>query len=111
MSRQIITKEHVQEALSEGRNELHLGARDIITSVALEAAEQQGMRIIRTDEPERTPQPTAASPGAAPGPTQTPPSPVHEGSPTAPEIKKAVINQLGQEPDGLDAIIAKVLKG
>lgn len=111
MSRQIITKEHVLEVLNQGKKELHLGPRDIITSVALETAEQRGLHIIRSEGPDRTPQPAAASPGAAPTPTQPPPSPVHEGAPTPQQIKKAVVNQLGTEPAGLDALITKVLKG
>lgn len=111
MSRQIITKERVLEVLAEGQEELRLEPNDIITSVAIETAQQRGLRIIRSDAPDRSPRPAAASPGAAPTPTRTPPSPVQEGAPTPRQIKEAIVNQLGKEPDGLDAIIAKVLKG
>lgn len=111
MSRQIITKDRVLEVLAEGKEELRLEPNDIITSVAIEAAQQRGLRIVRSDEPDRTPRPAAASPGAAPTPTQTPPSPVQEGAPTPRQIKEAIVSQLGKAPDGLDAIIAKVLKG
>ena len=111
MSRQIITKDRVLEVLAEGKEELRLEPNDIITSVAIEAAQQRGLRIIRSDQPDRSPRPAAASPGAAPTPIKTPPSPVQEGAPTPRQIKDAIVNQLGKEPDGLDAIIAKVLKG
>lgn len=111
MSRQIITKERVLEVLAEGHRELRLEPHDIITSVAIDAAEQRGLRIVRSDEAEHSPQPAAASPGAAPTPTKAPPSPMQEGSPTPLQIKEAIVNQLGKEPVGLDAIIAKVLKG
>lgn len=110
MSRQIITKEHILEVLDAGQTELRLEPNDIITSVAVDAAEQRGLRIIRSDAPDRSTPPLAASPGAAPTPTRTPPSPTHDGAPTARQIKQAVVNQLGKEPDGLDALIAKVLK-
>lgn len=113
MSRQIITKERVLEVLAEGQEELRLEPHDIITSVAIETAQQRGLRIIRSDAPDRSPRPAAASPGAAPTPTRTPPSPspVQDGAPTPRQIKEAIVSQLGKEPDGLDAIIAKVLKG
>lgn len=122
MSRQIITKERVLEILAEGQDQLRLEPHDIITAVAIEMAEQKGLRIIRSSEPDRSPQPAAASPGAAPTPDKTPPTPAptpartpptatQEVPPTARQIKEAVLNQLGNEPDGLDAIISKVLKG
>ena len=107
MSRQIITKDHVLKALDEGREELRLEPNDIITSVAVEVAGQRGLRIVRSGAPS----PAATTPGAAPTPKQAPPSPVHEGPPTHQQIKKAVLSQLGTEPDGLDALIDKVLKG
>lgn len=110
MSRQIITKEHVLEALDAGQTELRLEPNDIITSVAVDAAEQKGLLITRTDAPDRSTTPLAASPGAAPTPTKTPPSPMPEGAPTARQVKQAIVDQLGKEPDGLDALIAKVLK-
>ncbi|RMB59603.1 hypothetical protein [Tessaracoccus antarcticus] len=111
MSRQIITKDRVLEVLGEGSTELHLEKNDIITAVAIEVAEQRGLRIVRSDVPPRATPPAATTPGGAPTPTRTPPSTVHEGAPTPRQIKDAVMSQLGTEPDGLDAIIAKVLKG
>lgn len=111
MSRQIITKERVLELLAEGQDQLLLEPHDIITSVAIEAAQQRGLRIVRSSEPDRSPQPAAASPGAAPTPAKAPPTPAKEGPPTARQIKEAVVSQLGKEPDGLDAIISRVLKG
>ncbi len=111
MSRQIITKDRVQELLDEGQEELRLEPHDIITAMAVEVAEKRGLRIVRSDAPGRSTPPLAATPAAAPTPAQKPPAPVHEGAPTPDQVRKAVVSQLGAEPDGLDAVIAKVMKG
>lgn len=97
MARQIITKENILEFLDAGCNELRLQPNDIVTDVATEFAQQNGIRIIRQTRP--------SAESAAPGP-ETPAVSAKD----AKQIRQAVIGALGSEPENLDQIIAKVLR-
>ena len=88
MSRRILTTATVDELLAAGATELRLGPGDIVTALAREYARDKGVRLI---------------PGDAPAPAAGEPS-------TAARIHPAVVDALGYEPDGLDAIIARALR-
>ena len=89
MPRRILTTATVDELIAAGTTELRLGPGDIVTALAREYALKRGVRLIPADAP----------------PAET------EGHlPTAERIRGAVVNALGYEPDGLDAIIARALR-
>lgn len=90
MSRRILTTATVDELLAAGTTELRLSPGDIVTALAREYALAKGVRLI---------------PGDASSSAET------AGEPsTAARIRSAVVNQLGYEPDDLDAIIARALR-
>lgn len=100
MARQIITTADVREYADAGCTELRFQPTDIVTDAAAEFAQQRGIRIIRLTgaEPEEAP--------PAPQPGQAPQAPAR----SAEQIKKAVIQALGKEPENLGQIVAKVLR-
>lgn len=97
MARQIITTADVREYADAGCTELRFQPTDIVTDAAAEFAQQRGIRIIRLTGAELD----AVAPG--PQPEQAP-------ARTAEQIKQAVIQALGKEPENLDQIVAKVLR-
>lgn len=86
MAHRVLTVSTINEALAQGKTEFALEPGDIVTPLAKEHAQQLGLRLI----------PCGGKPGGA--------------APQAAEVRKAVIAALGREPEGLDAIIARVLK-
>ena len=77
-----------------------------MTALAKEHAQQRGLRLVPAAPGATVPnQPPAGSPGAAPTP-----QPSMEPIPGRAAVRKSVIAALGHEPDGLDAIIARVMK-
>lgn len=107
MPRRVLTKSSIDELLAGGTTELHLEADDIVTALAKEYAQQRGLRLIPAVNAAagKASAPGAVSPGAAP-----PPEPGREPIPDAAAVRKAVIAAVGYEPDGLDAIIARIMK-
>lgn len=97
MGRQVVTKSTIDQALSEGKTELALGASDIVTALAAEYAQSRGIRLVKGDAPR------AATPAAAPGPAEDPTDDLAK-------VRSAVVTALGYEPKGLDAAIARASK-
>ena len=92
MSRRIITKADVNDALDAGEKEIRLGPSDIVTSLAADYAERRGLELSRAGE-------TAASTAGT-----------GAGKPDPQAVRQAVIAALGHEPEQLDSVIAKVTK-
>lgn len=101
MPRRILTKDSIDELISQGATEVRLDKGDIVTALAKEYALEHGLRLV----PAGSDAPAAAQPGAAPTPARE-----KEPIPTAVAVRKAVIGALGYEPDGLDSAISKALK-
>lgn len=99
MSRRILTQSSIDELIDAGNTEIALAPGDIVTALAREYAESRGVRLYEAGGPAEPAAP-APSPSAAPAGQQV----------DAAAVRKAVINALGHTPDGLDAIIARVLK-
>ncbi len=96
--RRFITRQHVEDAVRSG-TPIVVGARDVVTDEAAQRAEDLGVRIERA----KSSAPTA---GTAPAPTV--------GTPTTEDLRKAVhtavVAELGRDPDGLAAVIDRVLR-
>ncbi len=92
MAHEIITKVQIDRALVTGLHQIEVSANAIITKVAKDYAEQTGITIVKTENP----QVAAEQPKAEP-------------SPTADQVRAAVVSKLGHTPEGLDAAISKVL--
>lgn len=106
MARRVLTVSTINELLDQGQTELRLAPGDIVTALAKEHAQQRGLRLVPAAPGATVPTQTpAGSPGAAPTP-----QPSMEPIPGRAAVRKAVIAALGHEPDGLDAIIARVMK-
>ena len=86
MSRRCITARDIDECLAAGVDVLELADDVIVTDLARERAAERGVRLARTD---------AALERA--------------GSEVRQQVRAAVIARLGQAPEGLDAIIDRVL--
>lgn len=92
MARRVLTVSTINEMLAQGSTELRLDPGDIVTALAREHAQQYGFRLVPA-APGATP--SAAMPAAKPADRTT--------------VRKAVIAALGSEPDGLDAIISRIM--
>lgn len=90
MARQIVTQDQISRLLAAGADELRVDADAIITDVAAELAQERGLRILRGGE------------AAVPRDT---------GGPLREKIRSAVVAALGTEPEQLDAVLDRVLKG
>ncbi len=100
--RRFITRHHVEDAVRSG-TPIVVGARDVVTDEAAQRAEDLGVRIER----EKTPAPAPArAPRTAPAADAAPPT--SEDLRTA--VHSAVVAELGHEPEGLAAVIDKVLR-
>lgn len=88
MSRRVITATTVNQLLAQQESCLQLEPGDIITALAAEDAQRKGLRVI---------------------PATATQSESVRGTEYA-EVRKAVIAALGHAPEGLDQIIAKVMK-
>ena len=95
MSRRVITKVTIDEALASGSKQCVVGERDIVTALAKEYAMERGVRLVSSGAAPEAPASTGAGAGAG----------------DAEQVRAAVIAALGHEPAGLGAAIDKVLKG
>jgi len=86
MSRRCLTKRDIDECVDAGVDVLEVDARTIVTDLARERAQERGVRLARTDD-----------------------APDREGTELRQQVRAAVIARLGQAPDGLDAVIDRVL--
>ncbi len=100
MGRRFITKQDIDAAADAGTSVLELGERDTVTDLAREHARDRGVRLV--EGAARGATPTA---GAAPAPPADPSAPAGLHA----QVRSAVIARVGTAPDGLDAVIAKVL--
>jgi hypothetical protein len=97
VSRRILTVTTIDDLLARGETQLELGPADIVTDLAREHARDRGLRLLPAGA--GSPSATAPVPPAAPAD----PAPEREA------VRRAVIAELGREPEGLDAAIARVL--
>ena len=88
-----LTEQDIEQAASQGVTEIRLDDNTRVTDLGRDAAQRLGVRFVRAGE--------AATPVAS---SPTAPSDLHQ------QVRAAIISQLGMEPDGLDAIIERVLK-
>ncbi len=100
--RRFITRHDVEDAARSG-TPIVVGARDVVTDEAAQRAEDFGVRIEREKTPAtaavRAPR-TASAAAAAPPSTEDLRTAVHA----------AVVAELGREPEGLAAVIDRVLR-
>ncbi|MDF1490084.1 hypothetical protein [Tessaracoccus caeni] len=97
MSRRVITKVTIDEALASGSKQCVVGERDIVTALAKEYAMERGVRLVSSGAAPEVRAGTGTGTGASAG--------------DAEQVRAAVIAALGHEPAGLGAAIDKVLKG
>jgi hypothetical protein len=99
--RRFITRHHVEDASASGQ-QIRVGPRDVVTDEAAQRAMDLGVRIERE-----------TSAGSRPAPAASPAT--TSAVPASPEdlrraVRAAVVAELGREPDGLDAAIARVME-
>ncbi|HPF79944.1 hypothetical protein [Nostocoides australiense] len=114
MPRRVLTKSSIDDFLAAGTTEVLLEPADIVTALAKEYAQQRGVRLVPAANAAGG-MPRAQQPAAAPGPAEPPVTPAEPASPAdarvdAEQVRKAVIAAIGDEPDGLGAIISRVLR-
>ncbi|HOA89702.1 hypothetical protein [Propioniciclava tarda] len=96
MGRVVITKETVQGFVAQGLGSHQVPAGAIVTDSAKEFARDKGFSLVFSDAALAAPRPVGVAPAAS-------------NSDLARRVRSAVIAQLGHAPEGLDAVIAKVL--
>ena len=89
MTIRFLTERDIEEAASQGVTEIPLDANTRVTDLARDAALRLGVRFVQPGE-------ASSSPAAY--------SALHR------QVRAAIVSQLGMAPDGLDAIIDRVLK-
>ncbi|KAB7744172.1 hypothetical protein GA707_12050 [Nostocoides sp. F2B08] len=98
--RRFITRTHVEDAARSG-SAVHVGGRDVVTDEAAQRAEDLGVRIVREQAaPSRAadaPMPGGAAPAPAPDELRA-------------AVRRAVVAELGREPEGLTAAIDKAMR-
>ena len=100
MPKQLITEQVVNQARAEGATELQVEPGAIITALAADVAQSQGLSLIRTSEAIASgPQPSPALKHDAVASSET----------DRDLIRKAVIAHFGVEPDSLETILNRVL--
>ncbi len=104
MGRRFITKQDIDAAADAGTSVLELGERDTVTDLAREHARDRGVRLVEGSAGSaREVAPTGAGdPPAAPADAPTPAA-LHA------QVRSAVIARVGTAPDGLDAVITRIL--
>ncbi|MFO8075432.1 MAG: hypothetical protein R6T85_04880 [Egibacteraceae bacterium] len=102
MGRRFITKQDIDAAADAGTSVLELGGRVTVTDLAREHARERGVRLVEGAGTGQSPPTTAGGPLAAPAEAPEPAT-LHA------QVRAAVIARLGAAPDGLDAVIARVL--
>ena len=90
MALKFLTEQDIEQAASQGVTEIPLDANTRVTDLARDAAQRHGIRFVE--------------PGQAAASAQPATSDLHQ------QVRAAVVSQLGMEPDGLDAVIDRVLK-
>ncbi len=97
MAMKFLTERDIEQMASQGVTEIPLDAGVRVTDLAREAAQRLGVRFVA---------PGDAAASSAPASSASAPaaySELHQ------QVRTAIISQLGMTPDGLDAIIARVL--
>lgn len=101
MSRQVITQSQVEELLAKGVKEVVLEPNAIITAVAQEIAQDRGLRLVRQEAAGAV----SGEPVNKQAAAQEPPVQEVERE----QVRKAVIANLGEAPEGLDAVLDRVM--
>lgn len=101
MARRVITVEDIDRLLSQGGTELQLSPDAIVTALAQDHARDRGVRLVRGD--------AAPQPPAAERPAEPPAAPAEDIEADRALVRRAVVAVLGREPEGLDAVIARVV--
>jgi hypothetical protein len=96
--RRFITRQQVEDAARSG-NPVVASGRDVVTDEAAQRAEDLGVRIEREKPAGTTPRAAASQPAGAP--------PTDEAVRRA--VHAAVVAELGRAPDGLAAVIDRVM--
>ncbi len=96
--RRFITRHHVEDAALTG-SAIRVGGRDVVTDEAAQRAEDLGVRIERQQSTRPTPGETPAPAGASPAPEELKAA-----------VRRAVVAELGREPEGLTAAIDRAMK-
>ena len=97
MAVKFLTEQDIEQAASRGVTEIPLDAHTRVTDLAREAAQRLGVRFVQPGEAQEPGVPAPVTPAPAPY------SELHQ------QVRAAIVSQLGMEPDGLDAIIQRVL--
>ncbi len=95
MPRRFLTERDIIDYVAQGVKELILEPGTVITDLGRERARAAGLRLVQEQS------------GAHPAPEPT--TPPAQGEELATRVRAAVIARLGEAPDGLDSIIARVL--
>lgn len=95
--RRFITRTHVEDAARSG-SAVHVGGRDVVTDEAAQRAEDLGVRIVRE-------QAAPSTVGNAAAPER--PAPTSDELRAA--VRRAVVAELGREPEGLTAAIDRAM--
>ena len=98
--RRFITRTHVEDAAHSG-SAVHVGGRDVVTDEAAQRAEDLGVRIVREQAA-----PARAADAPVPGGAAAAPAPDELRA----AVRRAVVAELGHEPDGLAAAIDRAMK-
>jgi len=93
-----LTERDIEKIVSQGVTEIALDDATRVTDLAREAARRLGVRFVRPKDGRAV----ATPPASAPAPAAH--SPLHQ------QVRAAIVSQLGGSPEGLDEIIARVLK-
>ncbi len=102
-----ITEQYILDVAASGETEIVLDEETRVTAQAKETAQNLGIRLLPPGQEPSQPQQSVSSSESTP-PT---PATTAETEDVHQQIRRAVIAHLGQTPDGLDEIIARVLKG
>ena len=92
MAIKFLTERDIEESASQGVTEILLDPHIRVTDLARETAQRLGVKLVSMGEPTAS---SLSAPATA--------SDLHD------QVRAAVISQLGMEPDGLDAVIDRVL--
>lgn len=96
--RRFITRTHVEDAARSG-SAVHVGGRDVVTDEAAQRAEDLGVRIVRE-------QAAPSNVGNAAVPERPAPTPDELRA----AVRRAVVAELGREPEGLTAAIDRAMR-
>lgn len=91
MPKRVLTQRDIEDLAAAGTTQIELDANTAVTALARDRARELGVRLVPATDTRPTP-PAAASE-------------LHK------QVRAAVIARLGGTPEGLDAIISRVLQG